>query len=223
MGAEKKQGAEMRGEMVVMKKPVVGCGAAMVREATSGGVVCVLPQVWAVGSGPALRALPERNTGVSSLREPMKPSRSGRHDGALLGGAQQEAQSLAESEVAFYRKYTEALLRRYQRMRLATGRVPSPMDQEVFRGKMSHYKVQGFDDAVIFCADVERCLERLNGADQGLVRRIAVQEYTMGEAAALLGMSLRSCIVLYRRALDRLTRLFLTARLLEPERSLSRG
>lgn len=126
-------------------------------------------------------------------------------------------------ELAFYRKYTEALLRRYQRLQLQAGRVPSPMDREIFRGRMSHYKVHGFDDAVIFCADVEKCMGRLNGEDQRLLRRIAVQEYTMGEAAGVLRMSLRRCIVLYRRALDRMTRIFLELRLLEPEKSLSRA
>ena len=97
------------------------------------------------------------------------------------------------------------------------------MDREMFRGKMSHYKVRGFDDAVIFCVDVERCLAKLNEADQGLLRRVAVQEYSMGEAAGVMGLSLRSCIVLYQRALDRTTRLFLQARLLEPEKCCQEG
>ncbi len=54
-------------------------------------------------------------------------------------------------------------------------------------------------------------------------RRIAIQEYTMGEAAGILGMSLRSCIVLYRQALDRTTRLFLGARILTPQQSCQEG
>jgi len=201
---------------VMMKKPAVGCGAAIVREATSGRVVEVLQRVWAVGDGAGLAAsrLAVANTGFS----PMSAARSGREDGAVA-----DEGAATESEVAFYRKYTEALLRRYQRMRLSTGRVSSPMDREMFRGRMSHYQVQGFDDAVIFCVDVERCLRRMNGEDQRLLRRIAVQQYTLGEAAGVLGLSLRSCIVLYRRALDRMTRLFLEARLLEPEKELSRG
>lgn len=45
----------------------------------------------------------------------------------------------------------------------------------------------------------------------------------MGEAAGLLGMSLRSCIVLYRQALDRTTRLFLDARILTPQKSCQEG
>lgn len=123
----------------------------------------------------------------------------------------------------FYRKYTEALLRRYQRLKLQAGRVPSRMDREMFRGKMSHYRVEGFEDRVIFCVDVERCLGRLSEGDKRLVQRIAVQEYSMGEAAAMLGTSLRSCVVLYGRAVDRMTRLFLEAKLLTPPESLSRG
>ena len=71
---------------------------------------------------------------------------------------------------------------------------------------------------MIFCVEVERCLLRLKETDQSLLRRIAVQEYSMGEAAGTMGISLRSCIVLYQRALDRTTQLFLQARLLEREK-----
>ena len=44
-------------------------------------------------------------------------------------------------EIAAYRRYTEAMLRRYRKLRMGAGRVPSPMDREMFRGRMSHYKV----------------------------------------------------------------------------------
>jgi hypothetical protein len=131
--------------------------------------------------------------------------------------------ALAEAEFGFYRKYTEAVLRRYQRLTMQAGQVPSRMDREMFRGKMSHYKVAGFDDRVIFCVDVERCLRRLNAGDERLVRRITMQGYSMGEAAATLGMSLRSCVRLYWRAVDRMTQMFLTAGLLMHFEDVSRG
>jgi DNA-directed RNA polymerase specialized sigma24 family protein len=77
----------------------------------------------------------------------------------------------------------------------------------------------GFEDGVIFCIDVERCLAKLRKQDQRLLQRIAVQGYTHEEAAPLLGLSFRWCVVHYGRALDRLTEVFLTARLLEPQKS----
>ncbi len=204
---------ESRGEVVEMKRAAAGEGMREVREATNGRVVTMLPLVWAVAEARGLQGVSDMEGGDRGKASATQP---GRPSGNRAASAQ-----MADVEVAFYRKYTEALLRRYQRLRMQSGRVPSPMDKEIFRGRMSHYKVQGFDDAVIFCVDVERCLARLNAADQGLVRRIAVQEYALGEAASLLGMSLRSCIVLYRRALDRTTRLFLEARLLQPETQVS--
>ena len=146
-------------------------------------------------------------------------------ESAAVTGVQRDGARLevASTDFVFYRKYTEAMLRRYRKLRMGAGRSPSPLDREMFRGKMSHYKVQGFDDAVIFCVDVERCLAKLNATDRGLLQRVAVQEYSMGEAAGVLGLSLRSCIVLYQRAVDRTTRLFLQARLLEPEKGCQEG
>lgn len=119
-------------------------------------------------------------------------------------------------EMAFYRKYTEGMLRRYLRCSMESGRVPSLMGREMFRGKVTSYRIRAFDDSVIFVHDVERCLQRLNAMDWGLLERIAIQEHTQGEAAGLLGMSLRSVVRKYAVALDRLTAHFLEVGLLEP-------
>ena len=121
-------------------------------------------------------------------------------------------------ELAFYRKYTEAMLRRYLRVSMEVGRVPSLMGQELFRGHVSHYKMTSFEDGVIFCVDVERCLAKLRRTDQRLIQRITLQGYTQEEAAPLLGLGVRSCIVKYGEALDRLTEIFLIGRLLEPQK-----
>ncbi len=122
-------------------------------------------------------------------------------------------------EVAFYRKYTEAMLRRYLRLSMEAGRVPSLLGREMFRGNVTSYRVSSFEDVVAFCIDVERCLARLNAAEQDLIRRVALQEYTQGEAASLLGMSLRSVVSGYAGAVDRLTGLLIEKRMLEPLKS----
>src|ERR1700742_360095 len=122
-------------------------------------------------------------------------------------------------ELAFYRKYTEALLRRYLRLSMEVGRVPSLMGREMFRGHVSHYRMTSFEDAVIFCVDVERCVAKLRKTEQRLIQRIALQGYTQEEAAPLLGLGVRSCIVKYGEALDHLTEIFLAGRLLEPQKS----
>ena len=117
-------------------------------------------------------------------------------------------------ELAFYRKYTEAMLRRYVRLSLTVGRMPALLGHDAFRGKMSTYRVASFEDSVIFVYDVEKCLKKLDGFSQELIRRIALQEYTQGEAAGLLRVSLRTIVRRYGEAIDALTHIFLENRLL---------
>lgn len=124
-----------------------------------------------------------------------------------------------QPELAFYRKYTEALLRRYLRMSTETGRVPSLLGREMFRGNVSHYRVNSFEDVVVFCMDVEKCLACLSTQEKELVRRIAFQQYTLPETAAVLGLCLRQAARNYNQALDRLTQLFLERRMLVPAKS----
>jgi hypothetical protein len=119
-------------------------------------------------------------------------------------------------EFAFYRKYTEALLRRYMKLSMESGRAPSLLGREMFRGNVTHYKVQAFDDVVIFVHDVDRCLNLLDRDEAFLISRIALQEYTQGETAAMLKLPIRTLVRRYEKALDVLTRLFLDRRLLQP-------
>lgn len=118
-------------------------------------------------------------------------------------------------ELAFYRKYSEAMLRRYMRLSMTVGRMPALLGHDAFRGKMSTYRVTSFEDSVIFVYDVEKCLKRLDSFSQELIRRIALQEYTQGEAAGLLRVSLRTIVRRYGEAIDSLTQIFIDYRLLE--------
>ena len=54
-----------------------------------------------------------------------------------------------EPQMAFYRKYTEAMLRRYMRMSMEAGKVPSLLGQEMFHGHVTSYRVESFEDVVI--------------------------------------------------------------------------
>jgi len=125
-------------------------------------------------------------------------------------------QRSVEPGLVFYRQYTEGLLRRYMKLSMQSGRVPSLLGRELFRGKVTSCAVHGFDDVVIFVHDVARCLEQLDPGLRHLVRRIALEEYTQQETAAMLGLSLRSVIMRYTEAIDKLTRVFLERKLLEP-------
>lgn len=184
---------------------VLQAAAVEVREATTGRVV-QLPQVWAVAAPAPSRVRPES----AATRRLEAVGQAGR-------------KAVAAEELGFYRKYTEALLRRYVQMSMEAGRVSSMMGREVLGGRASSYRVHGFDDAVIFRLDVEKCLKQLDAEDTAVIRRIAIQEYTHVEAAELLGVSLRTAGTRYGRALDRLTAILLRVRLLEPLRGVKWG
>ena len=118
--------------------------------------------------------------------------------------------------LAFYRKHTEGLLRRFMVLSMEMGRAPSLLGNAVFRGKVSHYRMRSFEDSVIFVFDVEKCLKKLDINSQDLITRIGLQEYTFGETAASTNQSLRSVIRRYNESLDRLTKILLDAKLLNP-------
>ncbi|RXH58490.1 hypothetical protein [Granulicella sibirica] len=120
-------------------------------------------------------------------------------------------------QMAFYRKYTEGMLRRYVRLSMEAGRAPSLLGREMFRGRVTNYEVHSFEDVVIFVHDVGRCLAMMDSGQQYLVRRIALQEYTLLETATMTGLILKTVARRYTRAIDRLTELFLERDLLEPQ------
>ncbi len=117
--------------------------------------------------------------------------------------------------MAFYRKYTERLLRKYMRTSMQMGRSPSVLGNLVVRGKASHTGVRNFEDAIIFVHDMDNCLKKLDAGGRELVARIALQEYTQQEVAGMLGMSARSVVRRYVEAIDRLSEILLEVNLLE--------
>lgn len=147
----------------------------------------ILPYVWAIGNPQAVQRNP-----VEVPRKPVEP------------------------QMAFYRKYTEALLQRYVRMSMETGKVPSLLGQEMFHGHVTSYRVESFEDVVIFLHDVGKCLEKLDTEQQHLISRIALQQYSLGETAELMGLKPRTVVRRYGQAVDCLTRVFLSVKMLEP-------
>lgn len=123
--------------------------------------------------------------------------------------------------LAAYRSRTMALLRRYFRMSLDLGRLPSLLGREVFRSRVTCYRVQSFEDVVIFVHDVERCLERLDDFSRSLVARVVLQDYTWDETAVLMRCSRRTVARRFPRALDLLSEIFLEVGLLRPLPSAS--
>ena len=60
-----------------------------------------------------------------------------------------------------YRERTVALLRRYLRISIEVGRLPSIFGRELFRSKVTSYRMSSFEDGVIFVHDVEQALDQL--------------------------------------------------------------
>jgi len=120
-----------------------------------------------------------------------------------------------EPGLEFYRKYTQALLRRCMRMSMEGGRAPSLLGRELFSGPIAHCTMHAFDDSVILVHDVDRCLALLDPGLRYLVRRIALEEYTFSETAAMLGINMKTVIRRYYEALDKLTRVLLDRRILQ--------
>jgi predicted DNA-binding protein (UPF0251 family) len=176
-------------EMFLVKKPVARAVMVQsVREGSTGQVVCIAPE----------RVTLHRVWAVAEVETVGPPN-----------------PAEPKVELAFYRKYTEALLRRYLRLSTQAGRIPSLMSRDVFRGNVSHYTVRGFEEVVIFCHDVEQRLAKLEPLQQQVIKRVALQRYTQGEAAGMLGISPRTCWTQYGQALDHLTSMLLEVGLLD--------
>jgi hypothetical protein len=91
-----------------------------------------------------------------------------------------------ERERRTYRGRTVAMLRRYMRYSIETGRLPSLLGREFFRAKITSYTVVTFEDRVIFVHDMEKCLARLDEFSRQLIARHILQEHDRWATAKLL-------------------------------------
>jgi RNA polymerase sigma factor (sigma-70 family) len=158
----------------------------------------------------ALQACPAASstwTGIAAQAQPRSP---------LPPGDARREKPLDEPPVslAFYRRHTESILRRYLYASMQVGRAPSILADPVGRGWASSRPIRTFEDAVIFVLDVERCLDRLGALERQILSRVVLQEYTQAETAVMLGMSTRTVSYKLPQALDKLTEHLLEARLL---------
>ena len=127
-----------------------------------------------------------------------------------------QQQACLDPELSLYRPRTIALLRRYFRMSIELGRLPSLVGREFFRAKISSYRMSTFEDVVILVHDVDRCLAKLDEFGQELIARVILQEYTVDEAASALGCTRRHATRLLPEAIDSLSKVFLETGMLRP-------
>jgi hypothetical protein len=116
-----------------------------------------------------------------------------------------------------HRQYTLLLLRRYFRMSIDMGRLPSLLGRnEFFRAKVSSYKAHTFEDAVIFVHDMERSLEKVDEMSRRMIAGIVFLEYSRAEVAEALGIYRTTVASHYNAALDALGKILLDAKLINP-------
>jgi hypothetical protein len=119
-----------------------------------------------------------------------------------------------DPDLWLYRERTIALLKRYLRYSLEVGRLPSILGRELFRSKVTSYRVSTFEDAVIFVHDVERVLDRLDAFSKDIVAVIIFQDYSQEEAAAVLQCGRRTVCRQFPETVDAISELFLEGGLL---------
>jgi len=153
----------------------------------------------------------------STLYCEIRPPFSESNSGSFAGNEQflpQDEQVCFDPDAWLYRERTVALLRRYLRISLEVGRLPSLLGRELFRSKVTSYRMSSFEDGVIFVHDVERALDQLGEFPRQLIATIVFQEYTQDEVAEVLRCARRTVCREFPIALDRMTEIFLEGGLL---------
>ena len=133
----------------------------------------VLKTVQATGISP--EAKPERRRKSTLQLVRACPPENQSREQVAPQAASLPKKTAAHAGTPFYRKDTEGMLRRYGKLSMESGRVPSMLGQEMFRGKVTSYKVQSFDDVVIFVHDVEQCLKGMTLVQHHIIERITLQ------------------------------------------------
>ena len=119
-------------------------------------------------------------------------------------------------ELAAYRPYTRALMKRYFRMAVDIGRLPSILGGLCFRARVSSYRLHTFEDSVIFVHDIERVFDRMERHSLEIVAGVLLLEYSIPEAALRLGITVQRAERRFAAALDSLSAALLEAGLLRP-------
>jgi predicted DNA-binding protein (UPF0251 family) len=98
------------------------------------------------------------------------------------------------------------MLKRYLRLSIEVGRLPSLLGREFFRSKVTSYTVGTFEDALIFVHDE---------FEKKLMAKMVFQEYSQDEAARLLGCGRRTLVRRFPEMIDKLSDIFLKGNLID--------
>ncbi len=223
-------------------------------ELKAGGKFLVRRRKDALAEDVPVQGLPAHQYGVGGENPHFSPQRARREMGHPAGRAPaveesakdvepagEETQGIAEMvdacdeireayerERRIYRRRTVAMLRRYMRYSIETGRLPSLLGREFFRAKVTSYTVVTFEDRVIFVHDMEKCLDRLDEFSRQLIARHILQEHDRWATAKLLHCNEKTVRRLTPFALDQMSDILLERGLMErlepsPENSCQVG
>ena len=168
---------------------------------------------------PDLSAFLLSHEGESAKISDMEDSRESPAAGTVIPTDEDNGDGLRmdigrDPDLWLYRERTIALLKRYLRISIEVGRLPSILGRELFRSKVTSYRMSSFEDAVIFVHDVENALDQLDRFGQDLVAVIVFQDYSQDEAAEVLHCARRTVCREFPEAVDKVSELFLEGGLL---------
>jgi hypothetical protein len=126
-----------------------------------------------------------------------------------------QAENECDPALRVYRGRTVAMLRRYMRYSIETGRLPSLLGREFFRAKVTSYSVVTFEDRVIFVHDMERCLGKMDEFSRQLLARHILQEHDQAATGRLLQCTERTVRTYIPIALDLLSEILLEMGMLD--------
>src|SRR5579864_7139819 len=152
---------------------------------------------------------------VAESSKDVEPSAEETQRVAQMVDACDEIREAYERERRIYRGRTVAMLRRYMRYSIETGRLPSLLGREFFRAKVTSYTVVTFEDRVIFVHDMEKCLERLDEFSQQIIARHILQEHDQAETGRLLNCAERTVRKYVPIVLDLFSEILLDVGLME--------
>lgn len=126
-----------------------------------------------------------------------------------------EAYNPDDPNLWLYRPRTLGMLRRYMRLSIEVGRLPSLLGREFFRTRVTSYTSCTFEDLVIFVHDVERMLDRLCEFDRHLIATLVFGESTRREAGDSMGCTERTIQRRFFEVVDMISEMFLAGGLLD--------
>jgi DNA-directed RNA polymerase specialized sigma24 family protein len=128
-----------------------------------------------------------------------------------------------DRERRIYRGRTVAMLRRYMRYSIETGRLPSLLGREFFRAKVTSYTVNTFEDRVIFVHDMEICLAKIDEFSRQIIARHILEEHDQAATGRLLGCSERTVRTHLPIVLDMMSEILLEMGLMDRQVSTAKN